>query len=633
MRQQKIMIWCILVMLLFSISIVTAQNEPYRDASLPVEERVADLLSRMTLEEMLGQMTLVEKNSITAQSVENFFIGGVLSGGGGYPSTNTPEAWAEMVDTFQSGALATRLGIPLIYGVDAVHGHNNVYGATIFPHNIGLGATRNSQLLSQIGRITAEEMIATGIYWNYAPVLAAPQDIRWGRTYEGYSENYALVDELGNAFIIGLQGQLGDSTSVLATAKHYIGDGATTWGTSPEGSNHIDRGDTRIDEETLRSRDLLPYITAIDKGVLSIMVSFSSWNGSPMHANDYLLTDVLKNELGFRGFLVSDWGGIDLISDDYYEAVVMAINAGVDMNMVPYNYVEYLDVMTQAVENGDISMERIHDAVSRILTAKFEMGLFDHPYSNPDYLDDVGSEAHRAVAQQAVSESLVLLRNEDDTLPITNETNVIFVAGEGADNIGFQSGGWTIEWGGSSGAITEGTTILEGIETLAGDNMEVHYNSFGRFNNVTDEIRADVGIMVVSEFPYVEWEGDSAFLDISNADRATFMQMREQSEKLVLIVLSGRPVVITDLLLQSDAVVAAWLPGTEGQGVADVLFGNVPFTGRLSYTWLRTIDQIPFDFTSLPDDGCDAPLFPYGYGLSYGDSSSDWIDLAIACDS
>lgn len=634
---KKLTILCLSACFLLLSMTASAQelDERYLDASLSTAERIEILLSQMTLAEKIGQMTLVEKNSITAPSVENFLIGGVLSGGGGYPNPNTPEAWAEMVDEYQAAAMATRLAIPLIYGVDAVHGHNNVYGATIFPHNIGLGATRNPDLVSEIAAITAEEMIATGIYWDYAPVLAAPQDIRWGRTYEGYAENYELVSELGNAFILGLQGTLGDPTSVLATAKHYIGDGATTWGTSEKGANNIDRGDTRIDEETLRSRDLPPYIAAIENGTLSIMASFSSWNGVPMHGNSYLINDVLKGELGFEGFVVSDWAGIDLISDDYYEAVVTAINAGIDMNMVPFNYPEYIDVMNQAIENGEISMARIDDAVSRILYAKFEMGLFEHPYSNPDFIEQIGSAEHRAVAQQAVSESLVLLRNDDNTLPLTDAYGTIFVAGQGADDIGMQSGGWTIEWGGGLGDITLGTTILDGLEALAPATTEIHYNLIGRFNNVTDEndepIIADLGIMVVGEFPYVEWNGDNAFLAVDLADLNTFNRLKERSERVVLIVLSGRPIIVTDLLLESDAVVAAWLPGTEGQGVADVLYDVLPFTGRLSFTWPRNIEQIPFDFTNMAMEGCDAPLFPYDYALSYDDAESSWLELAAEC--
>lgn len=610
-----------------------AQDVPYLDPSLDVETRIDDLLARMTLEEKLGQMTLVENNSITAESITRFKIGAILSGGGGYPTPNTPEAWADMVDGFQEAAMSTRLGIPLIYGVDAIHGHNNLYGATIFPHNVGLGAANNPDLTRQIAEITAREMIATGIYWNYAPVMAIPQDIRWGRTYEGFSEDPALVDSLSNAYMLGLQGMSGSSISVLATPKHYVSDGSTTWGTSDRGN--IDRGDSRIDEATLRARDLPPYITAIENGAMSIMLSYSSWNGVPMHANDYLVNEVLKSELGFEGFVVSDWGAIDLIADDYYDAVVMAINAGVDMNMVPQNYPLYIETLNSAIENGDITLTRIDDAVRRILRAKFAMGLFEQPFSNPAMLATIGSGAHRAVARQAVSESLVLLRNENQALPIWKDADVIFVAGQGGDDIGLQSGGWTIEWGGGMGNITPGTTILEGIEATVSPDTEVYFNAIGSFNRVLDAsgdpVVADVGIVVIAEFPYSEWEGDNAFLSIDPGDVAIIDRMRERSEKLIVILLSGRPMIISEFLFTSDAFIAAWLPGTEGQGIADVLFGDKPFTGHLPYTWPRTIEQIPFDFDDLPEAGCSAPLFPLSYGLTVEDSSSPWLEIAAAC--
>ena len=621
--------------LLLAFGITVAQDEPYRDPSLPVEERVEDLLGRMTLDEKLGQMTLVEVNSIIEDSTTKFNIGAILSGGGAYPTPNTPESWAERVDGFQQAALETRLAIPLIYGVDAIHGHNNLYGATIFPHNVGLGAGDNPELVAEIAEITAREMIATGIYWNYAPVMAAPQDIRWGRTYEGFGEDTDLVDRLSNAYLLGIQGEPGESMLALGTPKHYIGDGSTTWGTSNYDSARIDRGDTRIDEETLRTRDLPPYINGIENGALSIMVSYSSWNGVPMHAHDYLINDVLKGELGFEGFIVSDWAGIDEITDDYYEAVVASINAGVDMNMVPFNYPLFLDVMKTAIDNGDITLERIDDAVRRILRAKFTVGLFEQPFSDPSLIETVGSDEHRAVARQAVAESLVLLHNEDAALPLAKDTSVIFVAGTGSDDIGMQSGGWTIEWNGSVGDITIGTSILEGIQATVSEDTEVYHNILGRFNSVTDAddnpIIADVGIAVIGEFPYSEWRGDNAFLEIDPAEIAMIERLNERSEKVIVILLSGRPMIVTDILPLTDAFIAAWLPGTEGQGIADVLFGDHPFVGKLPYTWPRNIEQIPFDFANLPTEGCDAPLFPFGYGLTYQESDSPWLTLASEC--
>ncbi len=605
-------------------------DAPYRDASLPVEERVEDLLARMTLEEKIGQMTLVEKNSIAPELVDDFYIGGILSGGGGYPAgNNTPEGWLDMVHGYQDAALATRLGIPMIYGVDAVHGHSNLYGATFFPHNIGLGAANNPDLMVEIGKITASEMIATGIYWNYAPVLAPVYDIRWGRAYESFSENTDIVTDLGVSYMRGLQGELGLPGSVLATPKHYIGDGATTWGTSPFGPNAIDRGDTQMDEATLRERLLPPYIAAVEAGAMSIMTSYSSWNGLPMHAHGYLMNVVLKGELGFDGFIVSDWEAVKLISENDYNDFVTAINAGIDMNMVPYDYRQFIDLTTQAVEAGDISMERIDDAVRRILRVKFAMGLFETPYGDESLIPSVGSDEHRAVARQAVRESLVLLKNENTALPIAADTATIFVAGAGADNLGRQLGGWSIEWQGGSGDITTGTTLLEAVQAAVSVETTVAYSPNGMFDGSV----ADVGIVVLSEDPYAEFEGDNNRIGLSRGDIAMLNRMRESSETLVVLLYSGRPLIVTEQLLAADAFVAAWLPGTEGAGITDVLFGDAPFTGKLSFTWPRTVDQLPFDVQNVPTESCEAPLFPFGYGLTTDDNatSASWLALAESC--
>lgn len=637
----RLILAMLLLMLLSTSFVLNAQDSadvlPYLNPDLPIEERVADLLDRMTIEEKVGQMTLIEKNSITAQDVTTYFIGGLLSGGGGYPRPNTPEAWLAMVTEFQDAALATRLNIPLIYGVDAVHGHNNVRGAVIFPHNIGLGAAGNADLVEQIGRVTALEMIATGIYWNYAPVLAVPRDIRWGRTYEGYAENTALVTELAVAFMRGLQGDdLADLHTGLATPKHYVGDGGAVWGTSPFGPNNIDRGSTDIDEAALREIHLAPYLDAIEAGARSIMVSYSSWDDLPMHAQEYLIQDVLRGELGFEGFIVSDWEAINVIPPDYYTAVVVSTNAGIDMNMVPYDYELFTSTLLEAVANGDVSMARIDEAVSNILRVKFEIGLFENPYGDSDLLDVFGSDEHRALAREAVAQTLVLLKNEQDTLPLATDTPMIFIAGDGAHDLGMQSGGWTIEWQGTSGnSFTPGTTILQAFQEATSEDTRVVYNRTGRFDVVTDDdgnpVIADVGVVVVGELPYAEWFGDNQTLSLSRTDNAMLQRVAAQSERLVVIVLSGRPLVITEQLLQADAVVAAWLPGTEGAGITDVLFGGRDFSGTLPYTWLRSIDQLPFDFDNLPTEGCTAPLFPYGYGLTYANSESPYLDLAVEC--
>lgn len=602
-----------------------AETTPaYLNSSLSVEERASDLLARMSLDEKIGQMTQVEKNSIRAEDVSRYFIGSILSGGGGFPTgNNTPEGWAGMVDDFQAAALDTPLAIPLIYGVDAVHGHSNLKGATIFPHNIGLGATDDPELIEKIGRATAEEMLATGIPWNFAPVLAVVQDIRWGRTYEAYGENTELVTRLGVAYQRGLQsaGQDG-SIFVLATPKHYIGDGGTIWGTSKTENYQLDQGDTQMDEATLRALFLPPYQAAVEAGAQSVMISYSSWNGTKMHGHKYLITDVLKDELGFEGFVVSDWAGIDQVDSDYYTAVVTAINAGVDMNMVPQGYQRYLTVMQQAVEKGDIPMERIDDAVLRILTVKFKLGLFERPFSDPAYLDLVGSEAHRELAREAVAKSLVLLKNDDAVLPLSKETGLVFVAGAFADDIGIQCGGWTIEWQGKAGNITPGTTILQAIEAIAGG--EVRFNRFGNFES---DQKADVAIVVVGERPYAEGRGDNLNPSLSKNDLELIQRVREQSQRVVVILISGRPLVITEALPYADAFVAAWLPGTEGLGVTDALFGARPFSGKTPFSWPRSAEQLPFDLANLPADGCDAPLFPYGFGLD--PALSEPVDLPV----
>jgi beta-glucosidase len=576
----------------------------YKNTALPVEERVADLLARMTLPEKIGQMTLVEKNSIAAKEIASRAIGGLLSGGGGYPEPNTPAAWAKMVDGFQEHALQSRLGIPLIYGVDAVHGHNNVHGAVIFPHNIGLGAAGDPELMERVGRTTAAEMIGTGIYWNYGPCVAVPQDIRWGRTYEGYGENPALVSILAAAYLHGLQGDsLAAPGSVLATPKHFAGDGGTAWGSSVTPGYLIDTGVTEVDEATLRALHLPPYVAAVKAGAKSIMVSYSSWGGMKMHAQKYLISDVLKGELNFDGFVVSDWGGIDPIASDYYQAVVTAINAGIDMSMVPYDYGRFIATLARAAANGDVPLARIDDAVRRILTVKVEMGLFDHPFSDPALLAQVGSEAHRAVAREAVAKSLVLLKNDGDLLPPSKDLPRIAVAGQAADDIGTQCGGWTIEWQGKQGDITPGTTILEAIRATVSANTTVDYDRLGQFDGT-----AGVCIAVVGEEPYAEGQGDSGSLALSVADKQMLQRLPDQCARLAVILISGRPLIVTDTLDAWDAFVAAWLPGTEGQGVTDVLFGDLPFTGKLSYTWPSSVDQLP-----RPQE--DEALFPLGYGL------------------
>ena len=611
----------------------------YIDPAQPVEARVEDLLKRMTLDEKIGQMTQVEKNSIAHGDITKYFIGSILSGGGGSPASNTPQAWYEMVEGFQLEALDTRLGIPMIYGVDAVHGHGNLLNATIFPHNIGLGATNNPELVEKIGRATAEEILATGIPWNFSPVIAVVQDVRWGRTYEGFGEDTALVTSLGTAYIKGMQtleasdaATPGQSIFTLATPKHFLGDGATIWGSSRTERYELDQGNMQVPEEVVRELYLPPYQSAVDAGALNVMTSFSSWKGTKMHAEQYLVNEVLKDELGFNGFIVSDWQAMDQIyPDDYYASIVTSVNAGVDMNMVPYDYITFIDTMKTAVNNGDIPESRIDEAVRRILRVKFALGLFERPMPDVKYQATVRSREHLDLARQAVRESLVLLKNENNVLPLSKDTPVIFVAGEGANNIGLQSGGWTLEWQGKKGNDNEGTTIFSGLRSAVNAGSQIEFNRDGDFSEFKDAagnpLLADVGIVVLAENPYAEGVGDRANISLTNQELELVSAVKEQSKSVVIILLSGRPRVITDGLPLAEAWVAAWLPGTEGAGIADVLFGDYPFTGKTAYSWPRSNEQLPINVNNSADKtGCDAPLFPFGYGLTNGESTPEILD-------
>lgn len=582
---------------------------------------VEELLAKMTLAEKIGQMTQASQQAIPPADVAAYHIGSVLSGGGGNPEPNTPPTWAKMVRGFQEAALGSRLGVPLLYGVDAVHGHSNLKGAVIFPHNVGLGATRDPALVEAVGRITAREMRATNVHWNFAPCIAVPQDIRWGRTYEGFGERPDLVGEMGAAFVRGQQspdGQAADgSLSTLACAKHFVGDGATGWGTTPrydwiewwswgDGERwQIDQGDAAIDEDTLRTLHLAPYQNAIAAGVGSIMVSFSSWQGEKLHRHRYLLTDVLKGELGFDGFLVSDWMAVDQLHTDYEQAVAAAINAGLDMVMVPFAYRRFITTLTGLVETGKVPLARIDDAVRRILTAKARLGLFREPYGDESLLDEIGAPAHRALARRAVRRSLVLLKNEGQVLPLARDIPRIVVGGQGADDIGLQCGGWTIEWLGRSGPITIGTTLLQAIKRTVSPGTEIAYDPQGNFD---EDVRAGVGLAVLSEEPYAEGEGDRETLYLSDEDLALLARMRQHCDHLIVLLFSGRPLIVSEQIADWDAFVAAWLPGTEGEGVTDILFGDYPFKGRLPYTWPRDMGQVEAGSR-------DNPLFPYGFGL------------------
>jgi len=577
----------------------------WQDTRRPVKDRVERLLARMSLDEKIGQMTQAERGNVTADDITRYRLGSVLSGGGSVPTPNTPEAWADMYDGFQRAALATPLRIPIIYGVDAVHGHNNVVGATIFPHNIGLGATRDPELVRRIGAATAEEVAGTGLDWDFAPCLCVARNDRWGRTYESYGEVPELPSQM-SSIIDGIQGhRLGGSpTSILATAKHYVGDGGTAGG--------VDQGDTRLSEAELRRVHLPPFRAAIKRGVGSVMISFSSWNGVKLHGHKYLITDVLKRELRFSGFVISDWNGIDQIDGQpgfTPEEVRTAVNAGIDMFMVPQEWRAFIDTLKAEVQAGRVPMSRIDDANRRILTKKVELGLFERPFTDRRYTRTVGSPQHRALARQAVAKSQVLLKNKGGVLPLDRRDNKIFVAGKNADDIGNQSGGWTITWQGSSGPITPGTTILEGIRQTAGRSSTVTYSKDG--TGIDGSYKA--AIAVVGETPYAEFEGDRpGAMGLDAEDLATIERLRASGVPVIVVLVSGRPLDIAAELPKWDALLAAWLPGTEGRGVADVLFGVTKPTGKLPSTWMKSASQQPIN----RGDG-QKPLFPFGYGLTY----------------
>ncbi|SCG64782.1 carbohydrate binding domain-containing protein [Micromonospora coxensis] len=601
--------------------VVNAHGLPYLDASRPVRERVADLLGRMSVEEKVGQMTQAERNALDApDDPATWRLGSLLSGGGSVPDPNTPASWADMVDGYQTRALQTRLQIPLVYGVDSVHGHGNLRGATIFPHNIGLGAARDPGLVERAGHVTAKETRATGPQWAFAPCVCVARDDRWGRTYESFGEDPALV--VANETVIdGLQGRsLADRDNadrVLASVKHYAGDGGTTYQPG-SGGYRIDQGVTTMSRAEFDRVHLGPYVPAVRRHHAgTIMPSYSSVDftddgvGNPvkMHAHKELLTDVLKQKIGFDGFLISDYAAIDQIPGDYASDVRTSINAGLDMIMVPNEYQRFEETLLAEIEAGTVPMSRIDDAVGRILTQKFHLGLFEQPFTDRTHLADVGSPAHRAVAREAAAKSQVLLRDNGRVLPLPT-TGKVYVAGGNADDVGAQAGGWTITWQGGNGDITPGTSIVEGIRQVAPD-AEVTFSA----DASAPLAGHDRAVVVIGERPYAEGQGDvgnNGFtMTVSAAERDLVRKVCAAVADCVVLVVSGRPLVLDDALAGADAVVASWLPGTEGAGVADVLFGKRPFTGRLPVSWPRSLAQEP---VNVGDAGYD-PLYPYGWGL------------------
>ncbi|MEM7218223.1 MAG: glycoside hydrolase family 3 protein [Pseudomonadota bacterium] len=607
-----------------------ALDTPFR--ALPqVEARIDALLRRMTLEEKVGQMVQAEIRFASPADVRDFHLGSVLSGGGSWPDGNplsSPEDWRRLTGEYHNASLETRLSIPLLWGVDAVHGHNNVVGATLFPHNIGLGAANNARLMYEIGRATALETAATGIDWTFAPTLAVARDDRWGRTYESYSEDPATVARMGTAIARGLHGAQEPDNSVtgslITTAKHFIGDGGTLAGT--------DRGDTLTNESTLRTRHASAYYATLNAGTQTVMASFSSWRGAKLHGGSYLLTTILRERMGFDGLVLGDWNGHEVIDGCKIRSCATAINAGVDMVMVPEHWRSFIYNTLEDVVTGAISAARVDEAVRRILRVKIRAGLFEKDLDKLPSASVVGSPEHRALAREAARQSLVLLKNEppipdqrikhaptsvrEPVLPLrANQT--ILVAGNGADDLARQTGGWTVTWQGTDNPRVHyrgATSILEGIsETVSRIGGTVVTDTKFR-----KSATPDVAVIVFGEEPYTEFFGDREHLEYNKYDRKSWRLLKRLHRKgipTVAVFLSGRPMVVSQELLHADAFIAAWLPGSEGGAIADALFAtdDFNFAGRLSFSWPKDAEQAAPNF----DDDVYLPLFPVGYGLRY----------------
>ncbi len=582
-------------------------------------EAVADAwLERLTLRQKIGQMTMAERMHVTPEDVKTCALGAVLSGGGSHPNGNEPADWVRMNDAFWQAAVGDddSLGIPILFGCDAVHGNNNVAGATVFPHNIGLGAAGDADLVAEAARVTAREMLAGGLDWNFAPMLAVAQDCRWGRTYESYGSDPGRAAAFGKRFVVALQEE-----GVAACAKHWVGDGGTRHG--------IDQGETTLSWEELEATHVSPYYPAIAAGVMTIMASFNSWNGEKCHGHRFLVTEVLKGRLGFDGLVVSDWDGVDYLHENYATAVRLAVNAGLDMFMVPERWREFIETLEAEVRRGRVARDRIDDAVRRILRTKLRCGLFERP--RPARRPGVnvactGSAAHRDSAREAVRRSLVLLKNEGDVLPLGPERRIL-VAGKSAHDLGLQCGGWTVSWQGETGNETiVGTTVWEGIRALA-PNARLSEDGGGD----ADPDRDDVAVVVIGEQPYAEGFGDIrsaeellveagsmvdgimnpiepyarslALAETHPEDLACIRHIAGRGVPVVAVLISGRPLIVEPEMAACAAFVAGWLPGTEGLGIAEVLLGRCDFTGRLPLPW--------------PGSAGGEPRFPAGHGLRY----------------
>ena len=609
-----------------------------RQKNKALQNKVNALLSSMTLEQKVGQMTQAERTTCSPEQAKQFHIGSILSSAGSCPGDNQLQDWVEMNDAYWKASTEKddhHLGIPILYGLDAVHGNNNVRGATVFPHNIGLGAANDTQLIKQIAQVTAKEVLATGVDWTFAPNLAVARDYHWGRNHESFSEDPAIVNRYATKIVQGLQGELSQS-NVMACAKHFVGDGGTHHG--------VDHGDTQLSFKALQALHIQPFEVAIKAGVLSVMVSFSSVNGEKCHGNKFLLVDTLKEKMGFEGILISDMQGIDYLEDDFYLAVAKGVNAGIDMFMVPRNWPLFIEHLLSHIELGTVPMSRIDDAVRRILSVKCAFSLFEKPrptfrkWSNHA---SFGSDKHREVARKAVRKSLVLLKNSkknsNKILPLKKHTRIL-VAGKNAHNIGHQCGGFTITWQGVSGneEIVGGTSIWQGIKHLC-NQAQLSINGDG--SEASSEMH-DVAVVVIGEKPYAEGIGDIRVNDkiITEAcseingqvkilpasgdslelnklypeDLQTIKNITDKGVPVITILISGRPLIIEPELTASSAFIAAWLPGSEGQGISDVLFGDYDFSGKLSFSW----PQLSQPKVNKGDEHYH-PLFPYGFGLKH----------------
>jgi len=586
-------------------------GEVQADYDPNIEAQVEAMLADMNLAEKVGQMTMVAQTNINDINVTTYRVGGILVLVGWNASLAGPQAWADRFDRYQNAAIATPLGIPLLVATDAVHGHNNAWGATIFPHNIGLGATGDPELMYRIGEVTALEVAATGCDMTLAPCIAVPRDIRWGRTYEGWGEIPQIHEDLVGQLIRGIQAPYNGLDYIACTAKHYIADGGTVWGTGMNGK--LDQGDCQLSEADLRAMHMPPYLDALDANCQVIMASYSKYQGVEMHHHYHLLTEVLKNELGFDGFVVSDYGGIYDINNTARASIKSAINAGIDMSMESDGWITFITELTDLVNDEEVPLSRIDDAVRRILRVKYRTRVFDKPLADRTITNNrsFGSKEHRAVAREAVRKSCVLLQNTGDVLPLKKNLNIL-VAGTKSDDIRIQCGGWTVTEGPESppaGRTPIGTTILSSVERATRYLGTVTYSANG-----TGGAGKDVAIAVVGEDIYAEWGGDRSSLDVSTADATVVSNVAALSIPKVLVILAGRPIDINALDVPNDfnAVVMAWLPGTEGDGIADVLFGDYPFRGTLSQTWMKTESQLPMH----PEDANYDPLFPLGAGLT-----------------